>query len=207
MGNKKQNKSKSKQTQKNKRNKSPVKNKGRIKESGKKTKREKKAKKNNIKIEFREDLLKLGYYIKEIKGDGNCLFRSFADQYENNQNNYKIYREKVIQYMTDNIDEFKPFIEDDLTIENYLDNMGKEGEWGGNLEIHALSKIHNVNFYIHIHKHPMYIVNNNQHPLKNIILTYQEGKHYNSLRKLEDKDNDSEDEIQEMIEKIEHLNI
>lgn len=205
MGSKKKNKTKTKQAQKNKnkRNTSPNQRKTRVKEA----KRERKEKKKKIEIVFQEEMKKLGYYIKEMQGDGNCLFRSFADQYENNQNNYNVFREKVIQYMTDNLEEFKPYIEDDETIDQYLDKMAKDGEWGGNLEIHALSKIYNVNFYIHIHEHPMYIVNNNTQPIKNIMLTYQEGKHYNSLRKLEDKINDSEDEIEEMIAKVEHLNI
>ena len=83
--------------------------------------------------------------------------------------------------------------------------MGEDGEWGGNLEIYALSKALNANFYIYIHKHPMYIVNNFEKPKKNILMTYHEGKHYNSLRKLEEKNNeDKEKEEKRKKEKLEN---
>ena len=98
-----------------------------------------------------------------------------------------------LTYMKNNPDEFSPFIEDDETFDKYLERMGEDGEWGGNLEIYALSKTLNANFYIYIHKHPMYIVNNFEKPKKNILLTYHEGKHYNSLRKLEEKNNEDKE--------------
>eukprot|EP00350_Pseudokeronopsis_sp_OXSARD2_P013266 CAMPEP_0170541626 /NCGR_PEP_ID=MMETSP0211-20121228/1316_1 /TAXON_ID=311385 /ORGANISM="Pseudokeronopsis sp., Strain OXSARD2" /LENGTH=44 /DNA_ID= /DNA_START= /DNA_END= /DNA_ORIENTATION= len=41
--------------------------------------------------------------------------------------------------MTLNKDDFAPFIEDDETIDQYLDDIAKDGEWGGQLEIQALS--------------------------------------------------------------------
>ena len=141
------------------------------------------------------------------EGDGNCLFRSVSDQMDNNQNNYKLYREMCINYMKENKDEFIPFIEDDEPYDKYISRMEEDGEWGGNLEIYALSKVLNANFYIYIHKHPMYIVNNFEKPKKNILLTYHEGKHYNSLRKLEEKNKeDKEKEEKKKKEKLEEEN-
>ena len=199
--------------------------------------------KDEIDEEFIKDLEKIGYFIREVGGDGNCLFRSVSDQMDNTENNHKMYREMCLTYMKNNPDEFSPFIEDDETFDKYLERMSDDGEWGGNLEIYALSKTLNANFYIYIHKHPMYIVNNFEKPKKNILLTYHEGKHYNSLRKLEEKskedkekeekkkkekekkdeedneenedneDEENEDEednnndINELISKVDHLNI
>ena len=196
-------------------------------------------KKDEIDEEFIKDLEKIGYFIREVGGDGNCLFRSVSDQMDNTEKNYKLYREICIDYMNKNQDEFAPFIEDDETYDKYLERMGEDGEWGGNLEIYALSKALNANFYIYIHKHPMYIVNNFEKPKKNILMTYHEGKHYNSLRKLEEKskedkekeekrkkqkdeeeddkeendeeeeedDEDNNNEINDLISKVDHLNI
>ena len=149
--------------------------------------------KDEIDEEFIKDLEKIGYFIREVGGDGNCLFRSVSDQMDNTEKNHKMYREMCLTYMKNNPDEFSPFIEDDETFDKYLERMGEDGEWGGNLEIYALSKILNANFYIYIHKHPMYIVNNFEKPKKNILLTYHEGKHYNSLRKLEEKNNEDKE--------------
>ena len=166
--------------------------------------KKKNRKKDEIDEEFIKDLEKLGYFIREVGGDGNCLFRSVSDQMDNNQNNYKLYREMCINYMKENKDEFIPFIEDDEPYDKYISRMEEDGEWGGNLEIYALSKVLNANFYIYIHKHPMYIVNNFEKPKKNILLTYHEGKHYNSLRKLEEKNKeDKEKEEKKKKEKLE----
>ena len=202
--------------------------------------RKKRNRRNDDEIdeEFVKDLEKLGYFIREVGGDGNCLFRSVSDQMNNNQQNYKLYRDICVDYMSKNKDEFAPFIEDDETYDKYLERMGEDGEWGGNLEIYALSKALEANFYIYIHKHPMYIVKNFDKPKKNILMTYHDGKHYNSLRKLEEKskedkekeekrkkekeekdenDDDEEeeeddednnnDEINNLISKVDHLNI
>jgi hypothetical protein len=155
--------------------------------------KKKNRKRDEIDEEFIKDLEKIGYFIREVGGDGNCLFRSVSDQMDNNENNHKLYREMCLDYMKKNPDEFSPFIEDDETFDKYMERMGEDGEWGGNLEIYALSKALNANFYIYIHKHPMYVVNNFEKPKKNILLTYHEGKHYNSLRKLEEKNKEDKD--------------
>ena len=198
--------------------------------TAKEKKRQKKSKKKQIEEEFKEELNKLGYYIREVDGDGNCLFRSVCDQLENNEKNHKYYREKTVEFMRANMEKFKPFIEDDQTIEEYIDNMAKNKEWGGNLEIYAMSMALHVNFYIYIYQHPIYIVKNFDDPKQNIMLTYHDGKHYNSLRKLNDgmekeekkkkeKDNESGSEdssdsenanlndVKGLIDKVEHLNI
>jgi hypothetical protein len=88
--------------------------------------------------------------------------------------------------MVENQDHFKFFIEDDLTFEDYIKDMKKDGTWGGNLEIYALSMKFNVNFYIQIYNHPMYIVKNFPVPLRNVHLSYHDGEHYNSVRLSDD---------------------
>ena len=164
--------------------------------------KKKNRRRDEIDEEFIKDLEKIGYFIREVGGDGNCLFRSVSDQMDNTEHNYKIYREMCLTYMKNNPDEFSPFIEDDEPFDKYLERMEEDGEWGGNLEIYALSKALNANFYIYIHKHPMYVVNNFEKPKKNILLTYHEGKHYNSLRKLEEKSKeDKEKEEKKKMEK------
>ena len=154
----------------------------------------KKNKKNreqdDIDEKFKKHLETLGFFIREVGGDGNCLFRAVCEQIEGNENNYAEYREKCINYMKENKDTFQPFIEDDEPIDKYIERMSKNTEWGGNLEIYALSMLLEANFYIYIYEHPMYIVKNFEKPKKNVLLTYHDGKHYNSLRKKEEKTKD-----------------
>lgn len=97
--------------------------------------------------------------------------------------------------MKEHEDHFKNFIEDDVTFEDYIANMSRDKVWGGNLEIQALSMRFNVNFYIHIYDHPMYIVKNFESPFKSIQLSYHEGKHYNSVRLIDDFEDDIPKEI------------
>jgi len=59
------------------------------------------------------------------------LFRSIAYQLEGNEKLHRKYREAAVDYMTLNKDDFAPFIEDDETIDQYLDDIAKDGEWGG----------------------------------------------------------------------------
>ena len=141
---------------------------------------------NEMDAKFKEDLKKIGYYIKEVKGDGNCLFRSVSEQIEEDENKYQEYREKCVEYMKEKKEEFAPFLEEDQPIDEYIEKISKDGEWGGNLEIYALSMALHVNFYIYIYEQPIYVVKNWDDPKNNIMLTYHNGKHYNSLRKIEE---------------------
>lgn len=186
------------------------------KESKKEKKRNRKYPDNDpIEEEFIEELKKLGYYIKEVDSDGNCLFRAVSDQLENHEYNFDNYRQKTVDYMRDNIDYFKNFIEDEQTVEEYIDNMSQNKEWGGNLEIYAMSMALHVNFYIYIYQQPIYIVKNWDDPKQNIMLTYHDGLHYNSLRKIgdgqekndEDSSEDEINDIQGLIDNVDHLNI
>lgn len=157
-------------------------------------KKNKKNRRNDdIDEKFKKHLESLGYFIREVGGDGNCLFRSVSEQIEGNENNYQEYREKCINYIKGNKETYAPYIEDDEPIDDYIERMSKNGEWGGNLEIHALSMVLEANFYIYIHENPMYIVKNFEKPKKNVLLTYHEGKHYNSLRKLEEKNKEDKE--------------
>ena len=197
---------------------------------------------DEIDEKFKKKLEELGYFIREVGGDGNCLFRSVSEQVEGNEHNFQEYREKCVNYMKENKDDFAPFIEDDEPFDKYVERMSQNSEWGGNLEIYALSKVLEANFYIYMLDQPMYIVKNFEKPKKNIMLTYHEGKHYNSLRKLEEKnkedkekeekkkkekenedeneeeneggeesDNEEDeapdDDIKDLISKVDHLNI
>ena len=163
---------------------------------------------DEISKKFKEDLNELGFYIKEVKGDGNCLFRCVSEQMEDDENNYEAYREKCIKYMLENTNEFAPFLEEDEPIDKYIEKMSKNGEWGGNLEIHALSKALQVNFYIHIYDQPVYVINNWEKPVKNIRLTYHNGKHYNSLKEKvkENNENENDEKINDKGEKSTEVN-
>jgi OTU domain-containing protein 3 len=47
---------------------------------------------------FSKQMEDLGLRIKEVKGDGNCLFRSVSDQVEGCENNHHFYRQSAVKF-------------------------------------------------------------------------------------------------------------
>ena len=66
-----------------------------------------------------------------MDGDGNCLFRSVADQIDGDESLHTTYRAQAVDYILQNKEMYMPFIEDDETIEQYCNDMSKDGIWGG----------------------------------------------------------------------------
>ena len=58
--------------------------------------KKKNRRKDEIDEEFIKDLEKIGYFIREVGGDGNCLFRSVSDQLDNTEKNYKKYSQHAL---------------------------------------------------------------------------------------------------------------
>ena len=97
---------------------------------------------------FKSKLKKNGLFVKIVSGDGNCLFWSFADQLDGNPNEHKKYREAAVEYISAHSDDFKNYV-DDGDLEKYLEKMKKDGTWGGQLEITALTKKFKCNAVVH----------------------------------------------------------
>lgn len=88
--------------------------------------------------------------------------------------------------MRENKDSFRDFIEDDELIDAYLDKMERDGEWGGQLEMTALSLLHRFNVIVHqVGSKPMIQeVHSPLDSVKCLHLSYHFGNHYNSVRPL-----------------------
>lgn len=86
------------------------------------------------------ELAEEGLYIKDVSGDGNCLFRSFSDQLGRDEDHAQI-RYDVVEYLRLHQADFEHFVEEDYT--TYLDRMGNDGVYGDNLEIVAFARAYN----------------------------------------------------------------
>eukprot|EP01017_Pseudomicrothorax_dubius_P002722 TRINITY_DN1019_c0_g1_i4.p1 TRINITY_DN1019_c0_g1~~TRINITY_DN1019_c0_g1_i4.p1 ORF type:complete len:364 (-),score=120.94 TRINITY_DN1019_c0_g1_i4:702-1793(-) len=144
---------------------------------------------------FQEELKQKGLYMRDVDGDGNCLFRSIADQLEGTETNHKDYRMRAVDYMRDNPDDFRPYIdEDEIKWDDYLAKMSKDAEWGDHMELQALSQALRVNIIIHMKSAaPMMMINFPKsidestfhlayHVAENI------GEHYSSVRLIGDEE-------------------
>ncbi len=101
----------------------------------------------------------------EIRSDGHCLYAAIADQLINHgvglkapldiepredakssSSDYQTTREVAAAYITQNSDDFSPFLEEPL--ESYVKTIRETGEWGGHLEILALAKAYGVDINV-----------------------------------------------------------
>lgn len=69
--------------------------------------------------------------VVEIRGDGNCLFRSIADQLEGDEDEHEKYRAKTIEYIKKNKDHYRMFLDDETEdMDEYIEGMSEDATWG-----------------------------------------------------------------------------
>ena len=131
--------------------------------------------------QFVNQLRPFGLVIRDVSPDGNCLFRSFADQLEGDQTNHDFYRQAVCDFLDSHVDDFKWFVDGDFG--NYVKCMRNDATWGGNIELQALSLKFEVNIVVHQLNQPrLDILNFDYHKAKTVHLSYHNGQHYCSVR-------------------------
>lgn len=137
--------------------------------------------------ELADQLRPMGLRVKKMDGDGNCLFRSFADQICGDCEEHQQYRDDCCNMMLDNIEEFELFHaedeeEEEESFEAYVRSMRDPGRWGSQLELMALCRHHGVNAIVHQSGRPAYEMVFAPREARCIQLSYHDGEHYNSIR-------------------------
>ena len=93
---------------------------------------------------IKDNLEKLNFFIKQMGGDGNCMFRAVSDQIYGNEEYHGIIREKCMKYLLIERQFFSQFIEGgDKEFDNYINMKSKSGVWGDDVELQAISEIYN----------------------------------------------------------------
>jgi hypothetical protein len=146
-----------------------------------------------------------GLALREVQGDGNCLFRAVSDQLFGHEGEAQALRARCCDYLATHSDSFSPFLLEEegwATFDEYVRAMRGDGEWAGNMELQALSLALRLNFVIHQAGQPHWeLVNAHDGPPaaggragkggtgaattagpRALHLAYQEGDHYNSVR-------------------------
>ena len=132
-------------------------------------------------LRFEAQLKQLGLQLKDMTGDGNCLFRSVSDQINDGPEKHGQVRAECVSYLREHSDRFAPFVFDQ-TYDEYCRIMAENGEWGGNMELQAMSLGYRCNIVIHVLDNPrLEIVNFPTHS-QTIHLAYHNGEHYSSVR-------------------------
>jgi len=87
------------------------------------------------------------FVVREQARDGNCLFRSFSDQLYGSPDHHALVRDRCSQYIASERNYFEQFIAEPF--EEFLARIQREGEWGDDVEIEALSEIYDCRVEIY----------------------------------------------------------
>ena len=158
---------------------------------------------------MQEAYMSRGLNEQEIRSDGHCLYAAVADQLKDSKiglkptiqvditddeaqlkhanTGYKVTRHVAAAYISQNAEDFSPFLEEPL--DQYVNRIRDTGEWGGHLEILALAKAYEVNINILQGNGKVEEIEcGTDNETRTLWLAYYHhsfglGEHYNSLRK------------------------
>ncbi|XP_032970108.1 OTU domain-containing protein 3 isoform X2 [Rhinolophus ferrumequinum] len=138
-------------------------------------------------VSFANQLQALGLKLREVPGDGNCLFRALGDQLEGHSRNHLKHRQETVDYMLQQREDFEPFVEDDIPFEKHVANLAKPGTFAGNDAIVAFARNHQLNVVIHQLNAPLWqIRGTGKSTGRELHIAYRYGEHYDSVRRIND---------------------
>ncbi|XP_064894160.1 OTU domain-containing protein 3 [Columba livia] len=129
----------------------------------------------------------LGLKLREVPGDGNCLFRALGDQLEGHSQNHLRHRQETVDYMIKQREDFEPFVEDDVPFDKHVTNLAKPGTFAGNDAIVAFARNNQINVVIHQFNTPLWQVQGTDKTnARELHIAYRYGEHYDSVRRISD---------------------
>lgn len=138
-------------------------------------------------VSFSNQLQALGLKLREVPGDGNCLFRALGDQLEGHSRGHLRLRQETVQYMTSHRQDFEPFVEDDVPFAQHLSNLSQPGTFAGNDAIVAFARSQQVKVVIHQLNTPLWEINGVEKQVcRELHIAYRYGDHYDSVRRTGD---------------------
>ncbi|KAL4448444.1 hypothetical protein ABPG75_005663 [Micractinium tetrahymenae] len=136
--------------------------------------------------DLERELAPLGLRIKTIEADGNCFFRSVADQLEGDGGDHLALRCRIVDFIRNREEDYRFFIEDDEPFDSYVRRMSRDGAWAGHLELQAASVLLQRNFSVYQAGQPVWHIRNFPEDAPTLHLSYHQGMHYNSVRNADD---------------------
>ncbi|NWZ67227.1 OTUD3 protein, partial [Acrocephalus arundinaceus] len=129
----------------------------------------------------------LGLKLREVPGDGNCLFRALGDQLEGHSRNHLRHRQETVEFMVRQRGDFEPFVEDDVPFDKHVANLAKPGTFAGNDAIVAFARNNQMNVVIHQLNTPLWqIRGTDRSDARELHIAYRYGEHYDSVRRISD---------------------
>lgn len=137
----------------------------------------------NKELRFRQLLAQKNLSIQGVESDGNCQFRSVSHQLYGSTQHHALIRSTVIAYLDLEREYFAQFVIDGLEkFDEYLQYKSKNGAWGDDVELQAVSEIYarpiEIYAYANTPLRTFHEMANGRGPLR---LAYHGGSHYNSI--------------------------
>jgi OTU domain-containing protein 3 len=115
--------------------------------------------------------------------------RALSDQMDGTPGHHSHHRTLVCDHLSQNSELYQHFLdESEGSFESYVHRMRKEGVYGGNMEIVAFARLHNVDIAVHQPGSPVYTIRGGMdgketnRPLLHVA--YHSWEHYSSIRNL-----------------------
>jgi len=143
-------------------------------------------------VSLNNQLGTMGLCLKQIPGDGNCLFRALGDQLDGNAGDHLHHRTNAVNYMRQHREDFEPFVEDDISFDSHLSSLAENGTFGGNDSIVAFARLHDLTVVIHQLNKPLWQIHGGiggSPGSQEVHISYHNGDHYNSVRRMGDLGN------------------
>jgi len=124
------------------------------------------------------------------------FFRSISDQlFGDHGKAHSCVRSAVCDFMEKNEGDFQVFLvfedkddkdqeEDARDFEDYIENMRRDGEWGGNLEVVAAARLYQRNVTVYSETLAAFTVDHGDSRSlgSDLLVSYHDNRHYNSVR-------------------------
>ncbi|KAL3897079.1 MAG: hypothetical protein SGCHY_003661 [Lobulomycetales sp.] len=136
-------------------------------------------------VGIRRQLARLGLVEKEIAGDGNCLFRSLADQLLGDCSRHAEIRAKVCHHLGQFSEEYKFFCaeEEEGSLDKHIQRMKQNSVYGGNMELVAASRVFEADIHVHQSNNPIWTIRNPGGTAQaQAHILYHSWEHYSSIR-------------------------
>ncbi|KAM3719863.1 OTU domain-containing protein [Dirofilaria immitis] len=135
--------------------------------------------------DLRAQLGSFGLTVRDIPGDGNCLFRALGDQLDGHTGNHLKHRLDTVRYMINHRGHFEPFI--DVPFDCYVNDLSRPGTYAGQDALVAFARLHEVNIIIHQLNRPLWKIQGSEDSnAPELHLSYHNGEHYSSVRRFGD---------------------
>ncbi|KAL3861813.1 hypothetical protein ACJMK2_007831 [Sinanodonta woodiana] len=130
-------------------------------------------------------LKQIGLELKDIPGDGNCLFSALGDQIEGHIEGHLKHREDVVKYMMEHRSDFEPFL--DVPFEKHIMQIKQPYTHADFDAIVAFARLHQLCIVIHRLNERTSLVQGSHDPkAKQLHIACHDGDHYSSVRKIND---------------------